>query len=145
MESFFNISWTILGVIVVAAGLLIRRSIAPWGKKETIRDVLLLAAIVILLFPIVSISDDIGYFNHYFSTHRTLDSFFWVNGSRREKQFPGVIVQQALALLLATAVVVRCQRAVLGMIAPADSIRFNGRKTTATHMRAPPDVLLAPS
>ena len=137
MESLFNIAWAVLGLIGVTAGLLIQQRVTP-GKKHMVRTVLLLSVIVFLLLPIISMSDDVAYFSHYFSRHSAPDSTFWVTGSRREKQFPGFIVLQAFVFLIAAAVVVRCQRAVLGATTPSASKCFAGRSTTATHLRAPP-------
>ena len=141
VETLFNISWAFVGLIGIAAGLLFRRSVAPWGKRELVRDVLLLSAIVFLLLPFVSISDDIGYFSYYFSQGQAPDCFFWVSGSRREKQLPSAVVLQAFAFLLAATVAALCQRTVLGTIALTRPARFVGRSTTATYLRAPPSSL----
>ncbi len=138
METLFNISWAALGLIVFTVGLAIQRRVNPAGKKDLVRTLLLLSAVVFLLLPIISISDDIAYFEHYFSRHSAPDSIFWMTGARREKQFPGSVVLQAFIFLVAAAVVVRCQRAVLGTITPSTSKYFAGRSTTATHLRAPP-------
>jgi len=141
VEGFFNISWAVLGTIGIAAGLLIRRRVAPWGKRDLVRDVLLLSVIAFLLLPVVSMSDDIAYFSYYFSRSQTPDCLFWVSGSRREKQLPSLVVLQAFAFLLAATVVVLCQRTVLGTIALPGPTGFTGRSTTATHLRAPPSSL----
>lgn len=138
MENLFNILWAVLGVSGLIAGLWLRRRIGLGEKRELARDLLLLGVIVFLLLPVISMSDDIGYFHYYFSRGHAPDCAFWVSGARREKQLPSLVVLQVIALLLAAIVSAFRRGTVLGAIALAEPARVLDRSAAATYLRAPP-------
>ncbi len=138
MESLFNIAWALLGVVGLTVGLVYRLHIAPVDRKELVRDVILLCGIIFLLLPVISLSDDIGYFNYYFSRGQAPDSVMWVNGLRRNKQLPGLIILQSFAFLLAAALGMFCRRTVSGTIESTEPVRIASRNTTPANLRAPP-------
>ncbi len=141
MENLFNILWAVLGVTGIVAGLLFRRRAALGGKRELARDLLLFGMIVFLLLPIVSMSDDIGYFTYYFSRGQAPDCAFWVSGSRREKELPSTVVLQTVVFLLTVSIGALCQRRVLGTIALTGPVRVAGTGATTAYLRAPPSSL----
>ncbi len=138
METLFNIGWAVLGTIGVAAGLWLRRRFAQGPRRELARDVVLLCAIVFLLFPIISFSDDIGYFNYYFSRGQAPDALFWVSGARREEHLPSPVVLHVFALLLAAIVTAHRRRTILGaMVLPAPAPLIE-QPAAPLCLRAPP-------
>ncbi len=142
MESFFNVAWAVLGVVGIAAGMVFRRHLMPWKKRELVRDVVLLGVIAFILLPVVSMSDDIGYFSYYFSGGQTQDGLFWVSGSRREKQLSWVPVLQVVGVLLAAALGAFYQSTLLGIVPVAESPRGVDRSTATAYLRAPPSSLI---
>lgn len=141
MENLFNILWAVLGLGGIVVALLFRRYAGLGGRRELGRDVLLFAAIVFLLLPVFSMSDDIGYFNYFFSGGQAPNAVFFVSGTRREKQIALIVVLHILALLVAAIVSALRQRLVLGMVTLAEPARVIERRAPATYLRAPPSLL----
>ncbi len=141
METLFNIAWAVLGLVGIATGLWCRCRVAPSTKREFTHHIVSLAVIVFLLLPIVSFSDDIGYFNYYFSHDRSPDSLFWVSGPRREKQLSWVPVLQVFGFLLLTTLGALYQRTFLGIVPVADWACTVDRSTATAYLRAPPPSL----
>jgi hypothetical protein len=138
VESFFNFAWAVIGAIFLAAGFLFRWRVATWARRAMARDLMLLGLIAALLFPIISISDDIGYFSYYFSGGQSPEGIFWVKGSRREKQSHLPVIPLTFAFLLNATAAVVCQRTTLETIAPAGPAGIFSRRLTASYLRAPP-------
>ncbi len=138
MESLFNIGWALTGAIGITAGVVFRWRIATWAKREMARDVVLLGLIVVLLLPVISISDDIGYFSYYFSGTRSPDGIFWAKGSRREKQLHLLPILLTFAVLPTVAASVFYPRMGLETIALAGAAGTFSRRLTASYLRAPP-------
>lgn len=141
MEALFNIAWAVLGVLGLALGLWLRRRLAAGGKPALARDLILLSVIVFLLFPIISFSDDIGYFSYFFSRRRAPDSLFFVSSARRERQVPPLVILQVFAVLLAALGIASRQQTVLGTIALAQPAHAIRRKPVLSSLRAPPSSL----
>lgn len=141
LESLFNIAWTLLAVSGIAAGLVFRDRFVSRGLGGLARDMALLAIIAFLLFPAISISDDIHYFDYYFSGG-TPDGVLWLQVSRREKQFFALLFLQAVALLVVAIACARHRSIVLGMVALTSLAAVATRAATTAHLRAPPFFLL---
>ncbi len=141
METLFNFAWALLGTLILGAGWWLRRRFAPDARAGVVRDLILLSLIVFLLFPIVSFSDDVGYFSYYFSHRQAPESLFFVSGSRREEQLPSLVFLQVFAVLLAALVSAFRQRTVFGLVPVAESARAITRKAAPVCLRAPPSSL----
>lgn len=137
MERAFDIAWALCGVIGIAASLLLRWRLVPLTKSGVARDLAVLSIIVFLVFPIISIADDIGYFNYYFSPGEAPDGIIWLKASRRDKQCPLSVGLQAFALSL-PATSTLCRRAILGTVTPAAPVPLASRRVAAASLRAPP-------
>lgn len=141
MESLFNITWAILAVSGIAAGLLWQQHLAGDGKRELARNLVLLALVALLLLPVISLSDDIGYFSYYFSRGQAPDGTFWVSGLRREKDLPALSLLQACAFLLAALVGCLSLKNRYEAIPSAAPLRLRSRRTAPIGLRAPPTYL----
>lgn len=137
MESAFDIAWALCGVMGIAASLFFRWRVESWAKMRLARDLAALSIIVFLLFPIISIADDIGYFNYYFSGSQDSDGIFWLKASRREKQLPSSVRLQGFAVSLA-ATGALCPRTILGTVTPTGPVPLASRRVTTVSLRAPP-------
>ena len=135
VEALSNVAWAVLAVTGLAGGMFLRR--CPWKNAPLLRHLVLLAVMAFLLFPVVSISNHIGYFNYCFSPGQGPDSIFWVSGARREKQFP-TLALQALIFLIAATFATLYQRTAFERAGQARLARAVSRSTAATCLRAPP-------
>lgn len=138
MESLLNVAWALLGAIGVTAGLVFRWRLAAWAEREMARDLMLLGLIGVLLFPVISISDDIGYFSYYFSRGQTPDGIFWVKVSRRERQLHLLVPVLTYAALPTATAVSLCQRVLLETIGLVEPAGICSRRLTGSFLRAPP-------
>ncbi len=138
MESFLNLTWAVVGASFLAVGFVCRWRLTAWAKRQMARDLMLLGLIGVLLFPVISISDDIGYFSYYFSGGQAPDGIFWVKGSRREKQLHLLPIALAYATLPTATAVTCCQRVVLEIIGWGEPAGILNAGLAISRLRAPP-------
>ncbi len=138
MDTLFNIAWALVAVLGLTAAVSLRRQLAPWKKAELYRDVVLLCLVVFLLFPIISISDDIGYFSYYFSGGQTPNGIFWVSAVRRNKQLPLLVPHQVVSFLIAASLTGVCQYVFFGQTTLRDPLPCSSRAVASANLRAPP-------
>ncbi len=137
LEHAFDIAWVLVGLTAIATGLLLRWVLAPGTKKGLARDLVVLSLAIFLLFPFFSITDDIAYFDYYFSRGQAPDGILWVKGSRREKQSVLLTHLPAVTFLLA-ATGALSRTTVSETIALNIPVRIVTRRASATCLRAPP-------
>lgn len=144
MESFFNIAWTVLAVLGVAIAVYFRRRTMPGKKAHLARDLTLFAVLAFLVFPLISISDDIGYFNFYFARTHTPDGALWRSTSRREKHLYAGVVLRVVAvhlLSLSRERVALCWSG-LERLTSSQAQHIVSRSVTPAQLRGPPSPVL---
>ncbi len=140
MLDVFDIAWVLSGIIGLAAGFVCRRRVGPWSGTEIRRDLVLLTLIGFLLIPVISIRDDVGYFNYYFAREQGQDGTFWVSGARREKHLLSFLLLQGMTFLVVAIEHTSSRRKLVGIISADPPPLFVSRVVGSTHLRAPPFV-----